>query len=544
MNRQSEPGAAGAGPISRRQLLHRVGAVGGSAAVYQMALALGLMSGHAAGAPIAPSLVPPLRGAKRSVVLLGGGLSSLMSAYELERAGYECTILEASHRIGGRNLTLRSGDLIDELGQPQTCSFDREPHLYFNAGPARIPAHHHYLLHYCRELEVPLEPFTNINYNAWVHDPAVFNGEAVRLRRFVADARGFIAELSSKAINAGAFDSALTADDIERVLAFINRYGDLDRKNRYQGTRRGGYQQPGLNAPTGGMLEHGRLEEPLELQEILKSSFWQFRMHFGEGEDQAAPLMQAVGGMDGIVKGFIERIKSPMLTHALVKSIQVGDEGVSVVYQRDGQHHEISADYCFNCIPKHLLTGIDNNFPDQYREALGSVGRGKLFKIGIQMGERFWEKENIYGGISWTNQNVEQIWYPSHGIHQKKGVLLGAYTFSPDNAEFFARLTPAQRFEAALAQGEQVHPEYRQHAESFVSIPWHRMNHHMGCTAQWTEELRKQYFAYLQTPLNNRHFMMGDQISYHPGWQEGAFSSAHHALGELSKRVRAEVASA
>ena len=66
----------------------------------------------------------------------------------------------------------------------------------------------------------------------------------------------------------------------------------------------------------------------------------------------------------------------------------------------------------------------------------------------------------------------------------------------------------------------------------------------MGCTAQWSEEARARYFTYLQTPLANRHFMMGDQLSYHPGWQEGAFSSAHNALRQLESRVAADLAAA
>lgn len=195
-----------------------VGAVGGSAAVYQIALALGLTSGRAQGSPL---IMRPLGKTKRRVVLLGGGLSSLMSAYELERAGYQCTILEASHRIGGRNLTLRSGDLIDELGNRHYCRFDDEPHLYFNAGPTRIPAHHHYVMHYCRELGVALEGFANVDYNAWVHDTRAFGGRPVRLRRYVADARGFMAELSAKAIDTNAFDA--------------RRLGPIERRQRHQG---------------------------------------------------------------------------------------------------------------------------------------------------------------------------------------------------------------------------------------------------------------------------------------------------------------------
>ena len=36
---------------------------------------------------------------------------------------------------------------------------------------------------------------------------------------------------------------------------------------------------------------------------------------------------------------------------------------------------------------------------------------------------------------------------------------------------------------------------------------------------------------------DGRHFMIGDQISYHPGWQEGALASAENALSIFSQQV-------
>jgi hypothetical protein len=33
--------------------------------------------------------------------------------------------------------------------------------------------------------------------------------------------------------------------------------------------------------------------------------------------------------------------------------------------------------------------------------------------------------------------------------------------------------------------------------------------------------------------------MMGDQISYHSSWQEGALASAEFAMQDMDKRVRA-----
>jgi monoamine oxidase len=519
-------------PFSRRQFLNLVGAAGGSAAVYQASLALGLIP-SAALADTPRAELKNLGRQGRQVVILGAGVSGLVCAYELERAGYDVTIIEASKRIGGRNMTVRAGDVIDEMGNPQVCRFDEHPDLYFNCGPARIPAHHEHILHYCKVLEVPLEVFVNVNYHGWVHDPHAFGGRPVRMREYMADARGFMSELVSKAVNKADFDATFSDYDAERLLAFLRAYGDLDHNQLYKGSGRAGFA-------SGGMTEAPTLKTPLNFSEILKSSFWRYRMHWGEGEDQAAPLMQAVGGNDNIVKGFVRNLRSPILTGSPVQSIMLREDGVDVVYDSGGKARQISADYCFNCISTHLLPGIRNNFPGEYLTAMASVGRGKLFKAGLQMNERFWEKEQIYGGITWTNQEVEQLWYPSHGIHGKKGVMLGAYVFDDDNNDRFARLSPAERLELVIQNGERIHPDYRKHVETGVTVSWHRMNYIMGCTAQWTEEARRHYYPILQQPTG-RHYLIGDQISYHPGWQEGAVSSAHHALANLDRRVRAEL---
>ena len=69
---------------------------------------------------------------------------------------------------------------------------------------------------------------------------------------------------------------------------------------------------------------------------------------------------------------------------------------------------------------------------------------------------------SIYGGISWTTRDVTQIWYPSAGIHQQKGVLVGAYIWTEDIGDKFAAMQPADRITAALAGGERLHPNYRE----------------------------------------------------------------------------------
>jgi monoamine oxidase len=245
--------------------------------------------------------------------------------------------------------------------------------------------------------------------------------------------------------------------------------------------------------------------------------------------------------MDRVVAGFVRQVEQNLTLHAMVESVQVTDTGVRVLYHARGEKAVIEADYCLNCIPVQLLAGIDNNFPDDYAAGLAQVPRGKLVKIGFQMKERFWEREGIYGGISWTSQDIQQLWYPAHGIHRQKGVVLAAYPFDPEVGEKFARMSDAQRLEAATIQGEKLHPGYRSYIEQGVSVCWVRMNNMLGCAAQWTDALRDRWFNLLRAPVGS-HYLIGDQMSYLPGWQEGAIYSAWHALADIDRRERAKVA--
>ena len=82
----------------------------------------------------------------KRVVILGAGIAGLTAAYELSKVGYTCEILEATSRAGGRNLTARGGDVLEEMNNTQRVDFDREDYLYANMGPARLPYHHETIL--------------------------------------------------------------------------------------------------------------------------------------------------------------------------------------------------------------------------------------------------------------------------------------------------------------------------------------------------------------------------------------------------------------
>ncbi len=179
--------------LSRRSLIHLVGRAGGAAAAYRTMAAMGLLAVPDAYA--GPPALPPGRG--RRVVIIGAGIAGMVLAYELRKSGYKPLILEARSRPGGRNWSLRGGDTVTETGTSQRVAWDREEHLYFNPGPARLPYHHEGILSYCRTLGVPLEVMCNDNRAALLQDDKAFDGAPQLNRRVVSDVRGFVAELAA-----------------------------------------------------------------------------------------------------------------------------------------------------------------------------------------------------------------------------------------------------------------------------------------------------------------------------------------------------------
>ncbi len=518
---------------TRRGFLNLVGRAGGAAAVYHTMAAMGLLPLPLAYA--GPPALPRDSGNGITIAILGAGIAGMTAAYELRKAGYDCRLLEARRRPGGRNWTIRAADSVVERDTTQRCAFDADPHLYLNAGPARLPQHHRGILSYCREFGVPLEVMVNDNRSALFHDDRAFAGKPIVARQVINDGRGFIAELLAKAIDGNALDDVVVGEDKERLLAFVRSFGALRADKSYQGSPRSGFAQ----RPGAGTLP-GRLNEPIALAELLRSDFWLYKMHFAEGFDFAATMLQPVGGMDRIAMAFAARLGDAITYDAAVGAIRRTGAGARILF-RDGGGVEraLDADYVICTIPLPVLAAIPADFSADFAAAIRAGRSVKAAKVAFQS-RRFWEEdEAIYGGISWTDREITQIWYPSAGFHQPSGILLGAYIWSDEIGETFGRLTPAERLETAIVSGERLHPQYRSEVARGLSVCWENIPFSQGAWAEWTRPERATAYATLSRP-DGPFYLAGEHLSYLNGWQEGAVLSAHDAVAAIAERVRAK----
>ncbi|WP_207215775.1 flavin monoamine oxidase family protein [Pseudolysobacter antarcticus] len=520
--------------ISRREILRRIGQSAGAAVMYQAMSTLGFAQESSYTGPI--NLAGAPRGA--TVLVLGAGLAGLVAAYELHRAGYQVKVLEYNQRAGGRAWTLRGGDEYTELGGfRQRCEFDAGH--YMNPGPWRIPYHHHAMLDYAKRLKVPLEPFTQINFNAYVHSRSAFGGKPQRFRHVHADFQGHVAELLGKAVDRGQLDDEVGTEDKEKLLEALRSYGYLDKDLRYRKSDnssgiRGFDQDPG-----GGLASRPVFSEPIARHDLLQSGLWRSLRTMSRYET-APTMFQPVGGMDRIAMAIHREVEPLVQFGAKVVRIDQDERGVEVSYvdtQRGGTTQQVRAQWCVCTIPLSILSQIEIKVGAAMTDAIQAVPYESSVKIGLQFKRRFWEEDDrIYGGISYTDLPIGQIGYPMAGQNiSGKGVLLGAYMWGTNAYELTA-MTPEQRVRAAVEFGAQIHPQYPAEFENGMAVAWHRSPFSNGCFGKWSDDSREKHYENL-CQIDGRIVLAGEHASRMPAWMEGAVLSAIDAIGRLHRRA-------
>jgi monoamine oxidase len=554
--------------LTRRRFLEGVGLAGGSAALYETMTALGLINLPEAWA--GPPELPQGSGAGKSVVILGAGIAGLTAAYELTRANYSCQIIELTERAGGRNHTARRGTVLKEVNKKgetteQVCNFDEK--LYLNLGPGRLPYHHRRVLHYCRELDVALEVYIMETMANLFQSDKAFGGNATVRRRIANDVQGYISEMLAKAVNQNALNLVLDAEDRNNLLCLLKSFGDPGENDmcsscgkdkcktcnescqacvscnkqcvtcfQYSGSTRSGCEKPMT------VYESCEPEAKLKLKELLSSEFWAHRFYQSFEYEWQPTLFQPVGGMDKIVDGFKRKIGSLIHYDTKVLDIQIRNNGVTVVVEHEGKRRSINADYCISNIPLPLLKDISNNFALDFDAAVKRCEYDPTCKLGWQANERFWESDKwqIYGGISYTDDSITQMWYPSYDYFTKNGTLTGVYNYDQDALDF-GNMNPADRIRDARRGAVKFHPEFADErlvpSDKAISIAWQNIPNEGGGWARWSPDSLEDAKAYARLLAPDRRFFVtGDQVSTLPGWQEGAMMSAQHVVEQIGGR--------
>lgn len=381
---------------------------------------------------------------------------------------------------------------------------------------------------------------------------------------------------------------------VEQLRSLMVTFGDLSPEGEYKvGTANAGEDESIDSSDRAGFRDlpgsrPGLIAGAMSLDRLLDSEYWD-KTRFYQPADflWQSTLFQPVGGMDQVQHAFVQQVATlggVIHLNSAVTSIDYDTSCGQYVIHAEGHAEPFRADYCFSniAIPfletllSNRLQGDDGGFSKEFKAALRAVYKTQAnedendrflavtTKVGWQADRSLWQGKPfadhtdargssvlsasdsetgvvpIYGGISWTDHSITQIWYPSTGFHDKKGVLTGCYNFGI-NACRAGHMPVEERLADARAGAARFSKPFADGLEHGVAIAWQNMRYIKGGWAQWASVDNNvvHYNHIIQgTGVGNAvpsFFVVGDQVSSLPGWQEGAVASALNALSRLSR---------
>jgi monoamine oxidase len=251
-----------------------------------------------------------------------------------------------------------------------------------------------------------------------------------------------------------------------------------------------------------------------------------------------ATMLQPVGGMDAIPRAFARALGSIVRFGSEIVSIKRAGTGARVSWKERGreQVQTMETDFVVCTIPLPPLSRIDTDFPGPVRRAIrvGASAYVSAVKVAFESSRRWWESDlGIYGGISWTSRDINQIWYPSSGFNHKKGILVGAYIWTPQVARRFAAMRPARRVATVRDGVDQLHPGYGRQIDRGVAVAWSKLPFAGGAWVDRGNEEWQAAYPVLRRPVGPVYFA-GEHMSMLNQWQEGAVRSAQEVVTAIA----------
>jgi monoamine oxidase len=288
--------------------------------------------------------------------------------------------------------------------------------------------------------------------------------------------------------------------------------------------------------PPGAGKEMPEAIDPLPMHALLDANLWQGMMA-EEVIDWQPTMFQPIGGMDRIPAAFEKKLGGVVRSGAVVKSIRQSATGVTVVYRdrASGADQTLAADYCICAMPLTIARTLDADFSPGVRQAIDGTNYDSAYKIAWEA-PRFWETEyGVYGGLSYLQQTVNVVWYPSARLFSESGIIVGGY--SVENGTPFGKLPTVQaKLDASRQAIDKLHPGHGKDLSKPVYISWGQIPYNLGA---WISGFGHAGPGSLDVLLaaDRRVYFAGDHTSHLVGWQEGAALSAYRVINQLSARI-------
>ena len=441
-------------------------------------------------------------GSKKSVIVIGAGISGLSCAYELMRRGHDVTVLEARGRPGGHVRTWH-----DPFADGLYADIGAE-HFYY-------PGYTQYW-RYLHEFSLTPIPYPR-------RDNLV---EFLRGQQFTEQDLHRRAVLSKLGFNQRETDFLAEHPWSDLVLLYLQKYIDQvhDETNPFvaglsqldQITVHDLLKHEGASAAA---LEFAGSSSPA-LQTIWGAAIKKLR----GSELSTKKLFRLKGGNQLMTDAFAARLGQRVHLGCPVTAIEHGGSGVTVKYVEFGQERKRDADYLVSCISLVMLhqLPVTPSWPEAKQFVIREMPYYTRTRVVFQSRTRFWKTDNVSPNWAPPDPRLNELWSMADEVDTPRGILIGGAqpgVTAPQSLSTFLKLYPGK---SADIEQTIVH--------DWSKEPWagmcERIPYKLGELARFWPEVTR--------PIGRIHFAGAYAAQMNWG-QEAALESANRAAEEIDR---------
>src|SRR5688572_760822 len=440
----------------------------------------------------------------KTVTVIGAGLAGLSAAYDLHRAGWQVTVLEARERVGGRVFSVRSfsNGLVAE------------------GGGEFIEDSHTRMLAYARQFNLQLG-----RVGSWQKqdgDWGSFDGKSGPL----SDEKIWGTDLHA---------------EIEKIWNAVSELGkyisDPNQPEASPGAQRLDSQSAAdwihsLDAhplAKNYFVQHIRSEytaepECFSLLDLARNS----AMYYSTPERRIN--WRVIGGNDLIPRTLSDALPDVRL-RAAVQAIHIQADEVAVTYKQNDSHQTIHSDFAVLAIPLITARLIEFNppLPPAHQRMVDEVSYGAVTKVLIEYRKRFWNDMGWNGRLT-TDSSIVITWFATSHI-QSEGGIITVYTGGAPGEKLSA-LSDEERTRLAVAEIEKHFPGSSNLIEQTATIAWSNEPFTRGSYMALAPGQVTAHWRTLFKPAGRLYFA-GEHASPIQGFMEGAVESGQRVAASI-----------
>lgn len=435
----------------------------------------------------APLLKTSFNFGAHSCVIIGAGLSGLAAAYQLQRAGWRVTVLEARARTGGRVLSYR---------------FKENPSLVCELGGEWVGASHERVQALCKEFGIKLNEHR-------------FAASLMRNGVYTPAGRWDFSPQAQKAFEKlrQTYKSYTTRDKLR-----------LDREDWWTELENIGFTQDDL-------LLRDLMDSTDFGESIRHVSAFAAAAEYFESSPANEMDFKMEGGNSRLTEALVERVGLENIrTNAQVVEIR---ERAGFVTVRT-TNETFRADACICTVPARVLTEIkfDPPLSSAQRDAAEQLQYARIIKNSVLFGERFWGAEDFSLVSDVTSH------YYFHSTKNQPGTegILCSYAVG-EKADVLASQDDRRRLEIVTRDLVPFNPRAPELSRAIASYAWQRDQFTRGAYALYRPG---QWFGVrpiLQRP-HGKVLFAGEHLADWQGFMEGAVVTGEEAAKSLTSRSR------